>query len=61
MPSPNKGETKEHFISRCMGDEEANSTFPEQDQRYAFCNSQWERRNKKKKMSLWLDDDETEE
>jgi hypothetical protein len=45
MPSPRKGEKRDDFISRCMGDSEAKSDFPKQDQRFAFCNSQWERRN----------------
>ena len=58
MPTPRKGEKKDEFISRCMGDEEANADFPDQKQRAAFCYSQWERKGKKKKMSLWLDDEE---
>lgn len=50
MPSPKKGEKEQEFISRCMGSAEANDTFPRQDQRAAFCYSQW-KRSKKKKMS----------
>ena len=46
MPSPNPQETRDEFIQRCMGDGEANRDFPERDQRFAFCNSQWERRMK---------------
>ena len=41
MPSPRDNETKDNFLSRCMGSAEANQDFPDQDQRYAFCNSQW--------------------
>ena len=41
MPTPNKGEMKSDFIERCMGDDEANSDFPDSKQRYAFCNSKW--------------------
>jgi len=41
MPSPAKGESQEDFIERCMGDEEANKTFPDNKQRLAFCHSQW--------------------
>lgn len=52
MPSPRKGEKKDKFIGRCMGDEEARKTFPDQKQRAAFCYSQWNRRNKKKKQAL---------
>lgn len=45
MPSPRKDEARPDFISRCMGDSEANATFPDQSQRAAFCNSQWERKD----------------
>jgi hypothetical protein len=45
-PSPSKDEGRKDFLSRCMGDNEAQSSFPRTDQRYAFCNSQWARRNK---------------
>lgn len=50
MPSPRKDEPKEDFISRCMGDEEARKTFPDQKQRAAFCYSQWRNRNKKDEL-----------
>jgi signal peptide peptidase SppA len=50
MPEPRKGEQKDEFISRCMGDSESNKTFPDQKQRAAFCYSQWDRKNKKKSM-----------
>lgn len=43
MPSPNKGEKQDEFISRCMGDSEANKTFPDQKQRAAFCYAQWKK------------------
>ena len=46
MPSPRDNETRDDFISRCMGDDEANRDFPDQSQRFAFCNSQWENRDK---------------
>lgn len=44
MPEPIQGENREEFIDRCMGDAEAVSDFPDRDQRFAFCNSQWENR-----------------
>ena len=47
MPEPSPKETKKEFISRCMSDSESMKDFPRQDQRFAFCNSQWERKNKK--------------
>jgi len=39
MPTPKPKETEEEFISRCMGDEETLSKYPENDQRYAVCKS----------------------
>lgn len=42
MPQPNANESKDDFLSRCMGDEEAVNDFPENDQRYAVCQSKWE-------------------
>lgn len=43
MPSPRRGETRSAFISRCMASDEAREDFPADDQRAAFCHSQWER------------------
>jgi len=40
MPTPNKGESEADFVSRCMGDPEARSTFPDEEQRAAFCYAQ---------------------
>src|SRR5258708_29488011 len=50
MPKPRSDESREQFLSRCMGDSEAINSFPRQDQRYAFCNSQWDNRNKMKSL-----------
>lgn len=41
MPNPKKGEGRKEFINRCMGDSESISTFPDEKQRYAFCESQF--------------------
>lgn len=51
MPVPGKKETQDDFISRCMGDDEANSSFPNQDQRAAFCFSQWREHHNNVKQS----------
>jgi len=40
LPTPS-GETEDEFIGRCMGDPTMNKEFPDQDQRYAVCYSQW--------------------
>lgn len=42
MPKPTPSETKDEFISRCMGDEKALNDFPDEAQRYAVCSSLWE-------------------
>lgn len=41
LPKPNNGETKDEFIERCMGNETMVEDYPENDQRYAVCQSQW--------------------
>lgn len=43
MPEPMSDESESQFISRCMSDEEANNSFPDEEQRLAFCYSQWEK------------------
>jgi len=42
MPKPTTGESRRHFIARCVIDDEARSDFPDADQRIAFCYSQYE-------------------
>ncbi|MCK5612913.1 hypothetical protein KAR91_64160 [Candidatus Pacearchaeota archaeon] len=41
MPEPRKDETKDEFISRCMDSDESKRSFPDNDQRFAVCNSTW--------------------
>tara|TARA_R110002020_G_C16321697_1_gene774871 strand:- start:16128 stop:17069 length:942 start_codon:yes stop_codon:yes gene_type:complete len=48
MPEPINNENRDDFLDRCMIDAEAQSDFPSNEQRYAFCNSQWDNRNKDK-------------
>jgi hypothetical protein len=52
MPTPKLNEQKDEFIKRCMGDLEANKSFPDSSQRYAFCQSQWEK-DKMSALSLY--------
>lgn len=52
MPTPRSGESRDEFVSRCMGDAEARRDFPEQDQRAAFCFSQWRRRGRSMKGGI---------
>ena len=42
MPRPRPRETNDEFIQRCMGDSQMQSEFPENDQRYAVCQSKLE-------------------
>lgn len=51
MPEPNPGESHEEFIERCMEDSESQETFPDEDQRLAFCESQWDEANESQAMS----------
>ena len=41
MPTPRPDEDHDGFMDRCMADPEANESFPEADQRAAFCESQF--------------------
>lgn len=42
MPRPRPRETDDEFIQRCMGDSQMLSEFPENEQRYAVCQSKLE-------------------
>jgi hypothetical protein len=37
LPVPRKGESKDAFVTRCMGDEVAKADFKDVDQRLAVC------------------------
>lgn len=45
IPSPVTKESKNEFISRCMGDNTMNKEY-EQKQRYAICLQKWEDKKK---------------
>jgi hypothetical protein len=49
LPTPNKGESKDDFISRCAGNETMNNEFPDQDQKLAVCYSQWRKKESMEK------------
>lgn len=42
MPIPYTNETENDFIQRCMTDSEAIDSFPDENQRIAFCFSAWD-------------------
>lgn len=41
IPTPNDGESRDDFISRCMGNDTMVDDYPDNDQRAAVCYSQW--------------------
>jgi len=41
MPTPKPDEKEGEYISRCMGDDDMSSEFPEQGQRAAVCYTYW--------------------
>ncbi len=48
LPSPQKDEEKETFISRCIKEMESEKErFPQKNQRVAICYSQWDKYNEK--------------
>ncbi len=44
MPKPRPLEPHDEYISRCMSDDETLSKFPDEEQRYAVCESMWDER-----------------
>ena len=46
MPKPRPGEPRGRFVTRCVSDAESIADFPNQQQRVAFCYSQYERYSK---------------
>ena len=44
MPTPKKGESRDDYMSRCMGDDKMNDEFGNPRQRAAVCNSYFEER-----------------
>ena len=51
LPTPKKGEARNDFVSRCMSDPTAKSEFPDNDQRVAVCERQYDDKDKKKSAS----------
>ncbi|MGD9276351.1 MAG: HK97 family phage prohead protease [Candidatus Pacearchaeota archaeon] len=47
IPKPKDTETKDEFLKRCMGDSLMNDEYPDNDQRYAICNSLWKNKDTK--------------
>jgi len=58
MPKPKEGESRDQFISRFMGDSTMNDDFPNQAQRYAVAEKQFDRT---KAVPADKEDDDLEE
>jgi len=52
MPKPHDGESRDKFLARCMGNATMRDEFPDRDQRFAVCNTQWRNRDKDDAMAL---------
>ena len=52
LPGPEPGEGREKFLDRCAGDGVMNEEYPESKQRWAVCNSLWDRQFSKKLKRL---------
>lgn len=52
MPQPQKDESQEEYVSRCMGDSEMNSKHPNTDERAAVCYSMY----RQHKAKAWIDE-----
>jgi len=46
LPSPEKGETRKDFINRCMKDKRMIKEFKDRSQRFAVCNSLYDKKEK---------------
>ena len=51
MPTPREDENEADFVNRCMGDEEAISDFPDNEQRLAFCYAVFSRQEEEDKAT----------
>lgn len=47
LPKPKKDENHDDFIARCMGNDVMLSEYPDEKQRYAVCQTQWDDKDKK--------------
>lgn len=43
LPTPNEDEGHDEFMDRCMGNDTMVEEYPDDDQRYAVCQAQWDK------------------
>ncbi len=51
MPKPTEGETREHFVSRCISMRHSENPKEDNKQSIAICFSMWKEHNKKSKAA----------
>lgn len=56
LPTPHKGEKKEDFINRCMGDDVMISEYDDNSQRYAICTDCWSKHFGSDISKFWYED-----
>ncbi|MFW6173343.1 MAG: hypothetical protein ACOC5T_06320 [Elusimicrobiota bacterium] len=44
IPKPKEKESKEEFVKRCVSSKVMNKEYPDREQRYAVCQSQWDKK-----------------
>ncbi len=54
LPTPNTGESRSEFMTRCMDSETMKDEYPEPEQRSAVCRSQRERRDNAQARAGWI-------
>ncbi len=61
IPKPKKDETKKEFLKRCKADKIMLKEYPDEKQRNAICNKQWEDKEKsaRQKYKVWSKDKAT--
>ena len=52
LPTPTPGQSREEFLHDCMGDDVMQTEFPDEDQRFAVCNSRWDAKDLKMKSAV---------
>jgi hypothetical protein len=55
LPTPTKNESKDEYIKRFMGSEEATKSYPDSKQRLAVAYSMWREHSKSKKEEMFSD------
>ena len=58
LPRPKKGQSKDKWLPSCMGNAKMREEYPDSAQRYAVCNSIWNRRKKSIENGVEVSTDE---